>query len=66
MLSEKDFNEMDMALLKHLLFYKKPLAFIRTQCDAAIIGILDEEYDKVIIEAAIICNKDFVLRVTRT
>ena len=62
----RGFNEMDMALLKHLLFNKKPLAFVRTQCDSAINGILDAEYDKVIIEAALICNKDFVLRVTRT
>jgi len=47
MLGEKGFNEMDMALLKHLLHNKKPIAFIRTQCDSAINGILDEENDKV-------------------
>ena len=56
MLGEKGFNEMDMALLKHLLFNKKPLAFVRTQCDSAINGILDAEYDKVIIETAKICK----------
>lgn len=49
MLGEKGFNEMDMSLLKHLLFNKKPLAFVRTQCDSAINGILDAEYDKVFI-----------------
>ena len=47
MLGEKGFNEMDMALLKHLLHNKKPMAFIRTQCDSAINGIVDEQYDKV-------------------
>ena len=47
MLGEKGFNEMDMSLLKHLLFNKKPLAFVRTQCDSAISGILDEQYDEV-------------------
>ena len=47
MLGEKGFNEMDMALLKHLLHNKKPMAFIRTQCDAAINGIIDEHNDKV-------------------
>ena len=66
MLGEKGFNEMDMALLKHLLFNKKPLAFVRTQCDSAINGILDAEYDKVIIETAKSCNKETVLRVMRT
>ena len=47
MLGEKGFNEMDMSLLKHLLFNKKPLAFVRTQCDSAINGILDEQMDEV-------------------
>ena len=42
MLGETGFNEMDMALLKHLLFNKKPVAFVRTQCDQAISGIMDE------------------------
>merc|ERR1712131_557505 len=46
MLGEKGFNEMDMSLLKHLLFNKKPLAFVRTQCDSAINGILDSAYDE--------------------
>ena len=47
MLGEKGFNEMDMNLLKHLLFNQKPLAFIRTQCDSAIRGILDEQFEEV-------------------
>merc|ERR1719436_1039020 len=49
MLGEKGFNEMDMSLLKHLLFNKKPLAFVRTQCDSSIMGIQDvheEEHDE--------------------
>ena len=41
MLGEKGFNEIDMALLKHLLFNKKPAVFVRTQCDSAIVGIQD-------------------------
>jgi len=40
-LGEKGFNELDLSLLKHLLHNKKPLAFVRTQCDSAIIGIQD-------------------------
>ena len=47
MLCEKGFNEIDMCLLKHLLSNKKPLALIRTQCDSAINGILDEEFEEV-------------------
>ena len=47
MLGEKGFNEIDMALLKHLLFNNKPLAFVRTQCDSAISGIQDKHEDKV-------------------
>jgi len=47
MLGEKGFNELDMSLLKHLLFNKKPLAFVRTQCDSAISGIRDEQNDEV-------------------
>ena len=47
MLGEKGFNELDMSLLKHLLFNKRPLAFVRTKCDSAINGLLDEEYDQV-------------------
>ena len=39
MLGEKGFNELDMSLLKHLLFNGKPVAFVRTQCDAAITGL---------------------------
>lgn len=41
MLGEKGFNELDMSLLKHLLFNNKPVAFIRTQCDSAISGLQD-------------------------
>ena len=48
MLGEKGFNEIDMALLKHLLYNKKPLAFVRTQCDSAINGIQDKHEDKVL------------------
>ena len=47
MLGEKGFNEIDMALLKHLLFNNKPLAFVRTQCDSAISGLRDTHEDKV-------------------
>ena len=47
MLGEKGFNEIDMALFKHLLFNKRPVAFIRTQCDSAIVGIQDEHEMKV-------------------
>ena len=47
MLGEKGFNEIDMALFKHLLFNKRPVAFIRTQCDSAIVGIQDEPEMKV-------------------
>ena len=36
MLGEKGFNEYDMYLLKHLIHNKKPLAFVRTQCDTPI------------------------------
>ena len=39
MLGDKGFNELDMSLLKHLLFNGKPVAFVRTQCDAAIVGL---------------------------
>lgn len=42
LLGEKGFNELDMLLLKHLLHNKRPMAFIRTQCDSAITGICDE------------------------
>ena len=41
MLGEKGFNELDMALFKHLIHNKKECCFIRTQCDSAINGILD-------------------------
>ena len=47
MLGEKGFNEIDLALLKHLLFNKKPVAFVRTQCDSAIVGIQDTYETKV-------------------
>ena len=42
MLGEKGVNEMDMALFKHLLFNKKPVAFVRTKCDSEIVGIKDK------------------------
>ena len=45
MLGEKGFNEMDLSLLKHLLFNNKPVSFVRTQCDASISGIQDD-YDE--------------------
>ena len=48
MLGEKGFNEIDLALLKHLIFNKKPLAFVRTQCDSAIKGIQDKHGDEVL------------------
>ena len=41
MLGEKGFNELDMALFKHLIHNKKPCCFVRTQCDSQINGILD-------------------------
>ena len=50
MLVEKGFNEIDMALLKHLLFNKKPVAIVRTQCDSAIVGIQDTFETKVRFE----------------
>ena len=40
MLGDKGFNEYDMYLLKHLIHNKKPLAFVRTQCDTAINSVL--------------------------
>ena len=47
MLGEKGFNEVDMNLLKHLLFNKKPLAFVRTQSDSTINGIKDKHDEEV-------------------
>ena len=41
MLGEKGFNELDMALFKHLIHNKKQCCFVRTQCDSQINGILD-------------------------
>ena len=41
MLGEKGFNELDMALFKHLIHNQKECCFIRTQCDSQINGILD-------------------------
>ena len=41
MLGEKGFNELDMALFKHLIHNNKQCCFIRTQCDSQINGILD-------------------------
>ena len=48
MLGEKGFNELDMALFKHLLHNKKQCCFVRTQCDTQINGILDdaESFDR--------------------
>ena len=42
MLGEKGFNELDMALLKHLIHNKKPCCFVRTQCDSQINGMMDQ------------------------
>ena len=42
MVAERGFNELDMAIFKHLLFHKKPIAFVLTQCDSAIVGIQDK------------------------
>merc|ERR1712062_504583 len=42
-LGDKGINELDMALLKHLTFNKKPVSIVRTQCDKSIIGIIDED-----------------------
>ena len=36
-----------MCLLKHLVFNKKPVAFVRTKCDAEVIGIKDAFEEKV-------------------
>ena len=47
MLGEKGFNEIDLALLKQLIFNEKPLMFVRTQCDAAVMGIQDKFEEKV-------------------
>ena len=41
MLGEKGFNELDMALFKHLIHNKKQCCFVRTQCDSQIFGIQD-------------------------
>lgn len=41
----KGFNECDLNLLKHLITNKKPLLFVRTQCDNAIRGMQDENED---------------------
>ena len=43
MLGEKGFNELDMKLLKHLLHNKRPVAFVRTQCDKNITSYQDED-----------------------
>merc|ERR1712179_673571 len=64
MLGEKGFNEMDMSLLKHLLFNKRPVSFVRTQCDSSIIGIQDvheEEHDEEITpdEAMVKLREEF-------
>ena len=42
MLGEKGFNEIDLALFNHLLYNKKNLCFVRTQCDTQINGLLDD------------------------
>ena len=47
MLGDKGFLELDMALLKHLIHNEKPVIFVRTFCDATIVGEQDEYADKV-------------------
>ena len=47
MLGEKGFNELDMALLKHLIHNKKPVAFVRTQCDSTLLGMKDAYEEEV-------------------
>ena len=42
LLVEKGVNELDMKLFRHLLHNKRPVAFVRTQCDSAIRGAIDE------------------------
>ena len=41
-MGDKGFNELDMALFKHLIHNKKQCCFVRTQCDSQINGILDQ------------------------
>ena len=45
MLGEKGFNEIDMALFKHLIHNQKECCFVRTQCDSHINGIIDDMED---------------------
>ena len=42
MLGEKGFNELDLALFNHLIYNRKNLCFVRTQCDSQINGLLDD------------------------
>ena len=41
MLGDKGFVEVDLGLLKHMLINKKPVAYVRTQCDSTIAGMID-------------------------
>ena len=41
MLGDKGFVEIDLGLLKHMLINSKPVAYIRTQCDSTITGMID-------------------------
>ena len=42
LLGEKGFNDLDMKLLNHLLYNKKPVSFVRTQCDKNILALQDD------------------------
>ena len=46
-LGDKGFNELEMTLLRHLIHNKRPMSFIRTQCDSAIQGIIHDEFNQV-------------------
>ena len=46
-LSDKGFNELEMTLLRHLIHNKRPMSFIRTQCDSAVQGIIHDEFNQV-------------------
>ena len=59
MLGEKGFNELDLNLLKHLIHNKKPLVFIRTQCDSATIGVQNKFEDDV----SMFCSNRKLIRI---
>ena len=46
-MGDKGFNELEMTLLRHLIHNKRPMSFIRTQCDSAIQGIIHDEFNQV-------------------